>query len=157
MGEWSFGFGGGPGGGATQGTEQKTPVSYAVRIAANKAALKIATFLRDRKWKGSVVDVKGADVYINAGSQQGMTMETKLSVLAVKGVVKDAESGTVLGEDTRGIGTLEVTTVQNAFSIARVVESREKVKKGDRVELATPPAPPPVAPECAARDGSLAP
>jgi curli biogenesis system outer membrane secretion channel CsgG len=157
MGEWSFGFGGGPGGGATQGTEQKTPVSYAVRIAANKAALKIAAFLRDRKWKGSVVDVKGADVYINAGSQQGMTLETKLSVLAVKGIVKDAESGTVLGEDTRAFGTLEVKTLQNAFSIARVIDSTQKVKTGDRVELATPPVLPPVSPECATRDGGVAP
>ena len=154
MGEWSFGFGGAPnGGGGT--TEQKTPVSYAVRACASKAALKIATFLRDRKWKGSVVDMKGGDLYINAGSQQGMAPQTKLSVQAVKGIVKDAENGTVLGEDLRGIGTLEVIAVQNGFSIARIVEGCKGIKKGDRVELATNPVPPPTIPECSALDGSL--
>ncbi|HET9225823.1 MAG TPA: CsgG/HfaB family protein, partial [Thermoanaerobaculia bacterium] len=74
MGEWSFGFGApGGGGGATQ---QKTPVGYAVRACVNKAAFKIATFLRDRKWKGSIVEIKSNGVYINAGSQQGMAPKT---------------------------------------------------------------------------------
>ncbi|HYN21265.1 MAG TPA: CsgG/HfaB family protein, partial [Thermoanaerobaculia bacterium] len=87
LGEWSFGFGA-PGGGGG-GTSAKTPVNYAIHACANKAAFKIATFLRDRKWKGSVVDIKKTDVYINAGQQQGMALQTKLSVQAVKGIVKD--------------------------------------------------------------------
>ena len=150
LGEWNFGWGAGGEG----KTENTTPVSYAVRACANKAAFRIATFLRDRKWKGSVVDIKGADLYINAGSQQGMAPQTKLSVQAVKGIVKDAESGTILGEDLRGIGTLEVIAVQTGFSVARVVEGCKGIKKGDRVELATNPVPPPVIPECAAMDTS---
>ncbi len=149
MGEWNFSFG--PPGGAG-GTAQKTPVGYAINACANKAAFKIATFLRDRKWKGSVVDIKGADLYINAGSQQGMALQTKLSVQSVKGIVRDRESGTVLGEDLRGIGTLEVIAVQNGFSVARIVEGCKGVKNGDRVELATNPVPPPTSPECAALD-----
>jgi curli biogenesis system outer membrane secretion channel CsgG len=151
LGEWSFGFGA-PGGGGE--TTQKTPVSYAVHACANKAALKIATFLRDRKWKGSVVDIKGADYYINAGSQQGMAPQTKLAVQSFKGFIKDA--GTILGEDLRGIGTLEVIVVQPGFSIARVVEGCKGIKKGDRVELATNPVPPPTIPECVALDTSQA-
>src|SRR4029077_15485594 len=38
-------------------SSEKTPVSYAVPACANKAAMKIAMFLRDRKWKGSVVKI----------------------------------------------------------------------------------------------------
>ncbi|HVR99683.1 MAG TPA: CsgG/HfaB family protein [Thermoanaerobaculia bacterium] len=156
MGEWGFGFGA-PDGSGSGTTTQNTPINYAIRACANKAAFKIATFLRDRKWKGSVVDIKGADLFVNAGSQQGMAPLTKLSVQAVRGIVKDAESGTVLGEDLRGIGTLEVIAVQPGFSIARVVEGCKGLKKGDRVELATNPVMPPVSPECTALDGSLAP
>jgi curli biogenesis system outer membrane secretion channel CsgG len=154
LGEWSFGFGGPDGGGETT---QKTPVSYAVRACANKAAFKIATFLRDRKWKGSVVDIKKADLYINAGSQQGMAPQTRLSVQAVRGIVKDPENGTILGEDLRGIGTLEVVAVQPGFSIARIVEGCDGIKKGDRVELATDPVAPQAIPECEALDTSQAP
>jgi curli biogenesis system outer membrane secretion channel CsgG len=156
MGEWSFGFGApdGSGGGSTQ---QTTPVGYAVRACANKAAYKIADFLKNRKWKGSVVEIKKTGIYINAGSQQGMAPQTRLSVQAVVGVVKDRESGTVLGEDLRGIGTLEVVTVQQGFSIAEVKQGCKGLKVGDRVELATEPVPPPISPECAALDTTLAP
>jgi len=167
LGEWSFGYGipaglpgrspggvpgGNPGGGGA--TSQKTPVSYAINACANKAAFKIAMFLRDRKWKGSVVDIKKADIYINAGSQQGMAPQTKLSVQSVKGIIKDRESRTVLGEDLQGIGTLEVVVVQNGFSVARVVEGCKAIKLGDRVELATSPVQPPTIPECEALDTS---
>jgi curli biogenesis system outer membrane secretion channel CsgG len=150
LGEWSFGFGNS----RDQDTAIKnTPVGYAVQACANKAAFKIAAFFRDRKWKGTVVDVKGPDLYINAGSQQGMAPQSKLSVQSVRGVVRNWD-GTSLGEDLRGIGTLEVVFVQNAFSIARVVEGCKGIKKGDRVELATDLVPPQMIPECTALDAS---
>ncbi len=135
-------------------TVEKTPVGYAVSACANKAAFEIARFLRNRKWKGSVVEVAKADVFINAGSQQGMVPQTKLIVQEVRRIIRDRESGTILGEDLRGIGTLEVIAVQTAFSVARVVEGCDGIKPGDRVELATPPVPVPTPPECAALDVS---
>jgi curli biogenesis system outer membrane secretion channel CsgG len=140
--------------GAKGSTTAKTPTNYLIQACANKAAFKIATFLRDRKWIGSIVDVKKADFYINAGSQQGMTPQAKLSVLSVRGRIIDPENHTILGEDTRGIGTLEVIAVQNGFSIARKAEGCKGIKKGDRVELATPPAPKPPVPECDVLDKS---
>ena len=144
--EWRFGFITYKG--AAGAMFQRTPVNYAVRACANKAAFEIAKFLRNRKWKGSVVDIKKADFYINAGSQQGMTPLTKLSVQSVEGIVKDLESRTILGEDLRGIGTLEVIVVQNGFSIARRTDGRERIKPGDRVELVTDPVPPKKIPAC---------
>jgi hypothetical protein len=149
MGEWSIGL---SALGNGEKTENQTPVNYAVNACANKAAFEIAKFLRNRKWKGTVIDKKKADIYINAGSQQGMTLQTKLSVQSVRGIVKDQESRTILGEDLRGIGTLEVVTVQTGFSIARIVEGCKGMKIGDRVELATDPVPTPIPPECATLD-----
>lgn len=153
-GEWSFGFGA-PGGGGS--TTSNTPTTYLIRACVNKAAFKIATFLRDQKWKGSIVDIKKADFYINAGSQQGMAPQTRLSVQSVRGIVKDPQSGTVLGEDLKGIGTLEVVSVQTGFSIARVVDGCQGIKKGDRVELASDPVLPPKIPACEALYTSTAP
>jgi curli biogenesis system outer membrane secretion channel CsgG len=168
--EWSFGFGAPDGG--EGGTSQNTPVSYAVRACANKAALKIAMFLRDRKWRGTVVEIstgdnkkvavkKSADVkkyqyFINAGSQQGMAPETLLSVQSVQGIIKD-QNGMVLGENLRGIGTMKVISVQPGFSIARIVDGCNEIKEGDRVELATEPILPPPIPECDAMDRTKAP
>ncbi len=155
MAEWSFGFSGPEVGEGS--TTEKTPVNYAIRACANKAALKIATFLRDRKWKGTVVDVKGPNVYVNAGSQQGMVSGLLLSAFTVKGIVKDVEGRMNLGEDLKGIGTLSVDSVQPGFSIAHAANGCKGIKKGDRVELASPPAPPPVPPNCKEMDQSLAP
>jgi curli biogenesis system outer membrane secretion channel CsgG len=131
-------------------TGENTPISYAVQACANKAAFKIATFLRDRKWAGSIVEIKKADVFVNAGSQQGMAPQTRLSVLALRGILRDPENGTILGEDYSGIGTLVVIAVQSGFSIARIAEGGKGIKIGDRVELATNPVPPPTIPACEA-------
>jgi hypothetical protein len=95
-----------------------------------------------------------ANIYINAGSQQGMALRAKLSAQAVRGIVKDKQSGTTLGEDLRGIGTLEVIVVQAGFSIAQIVDGCKGLKVGDRVELATAPVLPPKIPECEALDTS---
>jgi curli biogenesis system outer membrane secretion channel CsgG len=149
LGEWSLGIGASPTG-DSGGSVNKTAVGSAVSACANKAALEIARFLRDQRWKGTVVEVTKTGVLINAGSQQGMAPGTRLSVSAVKKIIRDRESGTVFGEDLRGIGTLEVTSVQNGFSVARIVEGSEGIKPGDRVELATVPAPPPAFPACSA-------
>lgn len=152
LGEWSVGWSA-PGGEKT-GTVEKTPVNYAFRACANKAAFKIATFLRTRKWKGSVVQIKGADIFVNAGSQQGMAPESLLAVQSVRGLVRDPENHTILGEDLHGIGTLKVIAVQPGFSIARVQEGCKELKQGDRVELATDPVPPQRIPACDALDKS---
>jgi curli biogenesis system outer membrane secretion channel CsgG len=152
LGEWSLDFQQESAGTGT--TRQTTPVSYAIRVCSNKAALKIAAFLRDRKWKGSVVKIEGPNVYVNAGSQQGMGPGLLLAVFRVKGVIKDLDNRMVLGEDLMGIGSLQVFAVQAGFSIGRAKESTTKYKKGDRVELATVSPPPPVPEGCKELDGS---
>lgn len=154
LGEWNFAWGSPAGVGSA--TAQNTPITYAITACTNKAAFEVARFLRDRKWKGSVVDMAKADVFINAGSQQGMAPQTILSVQKVDRIIVDRESRTVLGEATHGIGSLEVISVQPTFSVARVHEGCAGIKAGDRVELATPPAPVTTRPECAALEASLA-
>ena len=96
--------------------------------------------------------------FINAGSQQGMaSRNSKLSAFTVKGIIKDTEGRMILGEDLQGIGTLSVDSVQPGFSIAHAVLGCKKIKKGDRVELATPPVPPPGPPECKKMDATIVP
>lgn len=152
LGEWSLDFQQEKTGAGS--TRQTTPVSYAIRVCSNKAALKIAAFLRDRKWEGSVVQIKGRDVYVNAGSQQGMGQGLLLAVYRSKGTIRDLDPRMILGEDLMGIGGLEVYAVQPGFSIGRAKEATMDYKKGDRVEVARVSPPPPVPEGCKELDGS---
>jgi hypothetical protein len=156
LGEWDLSFGLSTG--EKAGRVQKMPLHYLILACANKAAYKVAMFLRNQKWKGSVVEIrkkgKADNIYINAGSQQGMMPQTKLAVFSTGEKVRDHETGTILGEDLEGIGNLEVIFVQNGFSVAQVTEllKGKRVKPGDRVELATPPASLKEIPQCDALD-----
>lgn len=88
-------------------------------------------------WTKSLVDIRNYNIYTYAGSR--MFPQAKLRVLAVRGLVKDLGAGTIIGEDRRPIGILKIVTVQNGFSIARIVEGCKEIKAGDRVELEVDP------------------
>ncbi len=145
IGEWSFDIASPKG--ATGETVNMTPINYAVQACVNKAVYKIAVYLRDQRWKGAVVEIKGPDIFINAGSNHGMKPGMLLTLFARKGVIYD--KGKLLGEDLRAIGSLKVVSVQPGFSIARVEEGAKGIKVRDRVELATVPPLPPVPAHCA--------
>lgn len=82
-----------------------------------------------------MVTIRGPDIYLNAGSENGLTLGRKLWVQAVKGIIKDPESGAILGEDTRAIGILKVVYVQKSFSVTRIVDGCKGIKVGDRLEV----------------------
>ncbi len=102
-----------------------------------------ASKITDDDWTGIIVDIKRTSIYIDAGSQQGMEPQVKLSVFSLQGVVKDAR-GRILGEDLRGIGTLNVVSVERNFSIAHILDGCKAIKIMDRVKLAAKPKSPPV-------------
>ena len=85
---------------------------------------------------GSVAQVKGDKVYINAGSNRGIQMGMKLTALAKGAALIDPETKLPLGNDAEAIGTLTVTTVNENFSIAVIVQGCKGLKVGDQVELA---------------------
>lgn len=127
---------------------QRTPVTDAAQICANKAAFRIAEFLKERKWQGEVSKVDGEDVFVNAGSRQGISLGYKFSVFARRGIVRELRDGPILGEDLKGVGTLTVIAVYESFSIARLVEGRKGIREGDRIELTAIPEGPPSFPNC---------
>jgi curli biogenesis system outer membrane secretion channel CsgG len=136
-GSWGLTIGGfgGPGGGMG-GVDRSSPIGYAVQSCLNKAAYKIAMFLKERSWTGTIVKVDGGKVYVNAGSDSGIVTGTKLIALAKGEAIVDPTTGLSLGDDTDVIGHLQVTTVKEKFSIATIVEGCDGLKKGDLVELA---------------------
>lgn len=134
--------------GAKGSTEVRTPINYAVQACVNKAAFRIMQWLQDQAWKGAVVSIKGSDLYINAGTDQGLRPGVRLSLFRRKGPVFDRNI--YLGEDLAANGTLKVFQAQPGFSIARVEEGGKGVKLYDRVELTQPLAKAAMPAECQA-------
>ena len=136
-GSWGLVLGGfgGPGGGMA-GLDRSSPIGYAVQSCLNKAAYKIAMFLKERSWTGAVAKVENGKVYVNAGSDSGLATGSKLIALSKGESIIDPTTGLSLGDDTDVIGHLQVTTVKEKFSIATVLEGCDGLKAGDLVELA---------------------
>lgn len=135
-GSWGVGLVGAGGDGlGLGGMQKKAPIGNAVQACVNKAIYALAMWLKDRPWRGSVVQVSGDKVYVNAGSDAGITMGTEMDCLAKGEALVDPETGLPLGADLELIGSLKVTSVQEKFSIATILEGCTGLKEGDRVEL----------------------
>lgn len=136
-GNWNIGLGALGGGALGGGSMQKnSPVNYAVVACINKGVYQLATWMKDRGWSGAVMKVKtDGKVYINAGRDSGLQPQTKLTVLSKGEELVDPTTGRVLGFETEAIGSLVVTSVTDAYSVAAVLEGCEEIKIGDEVQL----------------------
>jgi hypothetical protein len=115
---------------------KQAPITYSLQSCLNKGAYRLATSIKVQPWRGSVADIRGGKVYINAGSNRGIATGMKLTVLSKGEAVIDPETHMPLGGDTEAIGTLTVTTVNETFSIAAISQGCKGLKKGDQVEVA---------------------
>jgi curli biogenesis system outer membrane secretion channel CsgG len=140
-GSWGIGLGGvGGNGGGALAFQKASPIGYAVQSCINKGVYKLAMWLKDKPWRGAVVKVDGQRVYVNAGSNSGLTAGVELVALSKGKELFDPVNGESLGQETAVVGMLRLTDVQEKYSIAEVVDGCKGLKAGDRVELRnTPP------------------
>ena len=140
-GNWGFSLGGADasGGGAIS-FKKASPINYAAQSCINKGIYRLAMFLKERAWSGSVAEVDGQMVYISAGSNSGLTVGMELVALAKGKSIIDPDSGESLGAKTTVIGTLRLVDVQEKYSVAEIVDGCKGLKKGDRVELRSAPS-----------------
>jgi curli biogenesis system outer membrane secretion channel CsgG len=135
-GNWGFSLGGADvGGGGALSFEKASPINYAAQACIHKGVYKLAMWLKDRPWSGSVADVDGQTVYISAGSNSGLIVGLELAALARGKELFDPDTGESLGAKTAVVGTLRLVDVQERYSIAEIVDGCKGLKKGDRVEL----------------------
>ena len=139
-GSWGIGLGGlGLGAGKLLGAlgsfQKNAPISYAVESCIQKGVYKLANWLGDKAWKGSIIKVASDKVYLNAGANQGLETGMTLTALSTGEELIDPETGLNLGSESEVIGTLRITQVNERFSIASVIEGCEGLTSGDRVEL----------------------
>lgn len=81
----------------------------ALRAAIVKFMNNIVAQVEKKPWSCRVADVDGQSIYLNAGSDSGMTVGQKLIVLRAGKVIKDPTTGLVIGNAEEKTGEMKIT------------------------------------------------
>jgi curli biogenesis system outer membrane secretion channel CsgG len=80
----------------------------ALRAAIAKFTDNIVQQVEKKPWSCRVADVDGQNIYLNAGSESGVKIGTKMIVLRSGKVIKDPTTGLVIGTAEDKIGEMKV-------------------------------------------------
>ena len=106
----------GYGSGTTAGRSKL--IGDALRQATDDLARKLVARLHTVPWSGRIAQVTGSQVYINAGTDLGLTSGTPLDVYRPGRAIVDQATQQLLGREEMLIGQLVVRDVQERFAIA---------------------------------------
>lgn len=110
----------------------KTPVGQAVIAGINQAVFELIKQVGAKPPEGSVVKADAAQIYTNLGSDS-VAVGDRLQVLKKGEELIDPETGISLGGSMTSLGDIEVSQVQEKFSIARPVSLSATPDRGDTV------------------------
>ncbi len=99
-----------------------TPLGRASRDALAAAAAFIVKALANGEWEARVIRSAKGQIYLNAGGEAGIAAGTRFDIFRAGEPLIDPASGLDLGSPERRVGSLEVTTVQPKYAVARLVE-----------------------------------
>lgn len=116
----------------------KTPIGQAVTAAINEGVYDLIAQIGARPASGSVVKADGQGIYLNLGAG-AVQVGDRLSLMSKGEALIDPETGISLGSQETEIGSVEVTSVQDRFSIARLTGG-QMPKTGDIVRSHRAPA-----------------
>ncbi|HEX9920856.1 MAG TPA: CsgG/HfaB family protein [Candidatus Methylomirabilis sp.] len=121
--------------GAGGGTSyDETVVGKALRGAIDDLGNKIVQKLERIPWSGRIARVSGEKVYVNAGSEVGLTEGLKLTAYSMGEPIIDPSTGLTLGYDESPIGELVITQVREKYSVA-IPQSGQGFREKDVVRL----------------------
>lgn len=109
------------------GAYDKSPLGKATTTAIDKAVEKIILKLGKTPWQAMVADYDGSskEVTINAGEELGVADGDFFEVYRVTKVIKDPETGAVLGKKTSKVGSVKITSVEKKFAVGLLVDGTE--------------------------------
>ena len=119
--------------GADLGGFKKTNVGKAVEAAIDEAVAFITSQVKDMPWTGSVIMVKGNQVFVNRGSREGVSSGQTFKV-GISEVLRDPDTGETLDVSFEEKGQVRVESVKEKVSICTVV-SGEGFERGMAVAL----------------------
>lgn len=134
--EFGFGGAGWGSGGALGGflsSYSKTPIGQAVMSAVNIGVYELAKQIGNAPASGSVIKVDEDRVYVNVGDDVLDPGDTLTAVVMGEELI-DPDTGLSLGGEEEAIGTLQVISVQEKFSIAEALQcDLSRLQRGDKV------------------------
>lgn len=110
----------------------KTPIGQAVIAGINQAVFELIKQVGAKPAEGSIVKADPTQIYINLG-QDAVAVGDRLQILKKGEELIDPDTGISLGGSTTSIGEIEVSQVQEKFSIARPVTLNGTADRGDKV------------------------
>jgi hypothetical protein len=112
---------------------KKTPLGKATQIAIDRALSYISERMAKIPWQGRVVTVKDGLVYINAGSDTGITNGETFVVYRKGESLIDPETGVELGAEKTKIGDIIISEIEPKFSKAKILSNTTEIKASDLV------------------------
>jgi curli biogenesis system outer membrane secretion channel CsgG len=114
----------------------QTPIGQATRAAMQDALQFImATAFKAVTPSFSIVKVEGGMAYLNAGATSNVRVGDVFMVYAKGEDLVDPDTGLKLGSDEKMIGSIQVITVQEKFSIGTIRGGTGAMKRGDLVKV----------------------
>jgi curli biogenesis system outer membrane secretion channel CsgG len=98
-----------------------TPLGQASRAAITKVVQTLVAGMPEPRWSAKVVEVRDGVVYLNAGTDGGVSPGQVLEVYEVQQPLIDPDTGRNLGAPDKLLGEIRIETVQAGFSTATAV------------------------------------
>lgn len=116
--------------GATLGlnTLKSTSMGKALEDAIRKALAGLTVDNKRAPWTGLVVDVRGDTVILNAGADQNVGAGMVFGVYRRGETLTDPGTGEVLDVDIQRLGSVQVESVRDKVSTARMVEGQSPAR-----------------------------
>jgi curli biogenesis system outer membrane secretion channel CsgG len=115
----------------------QTPIGQATRAAMQEAVQRIMAAtgsMAAGSGSFAIVQVEGPRAYINAGSAANVRPGDVYQVYSKGNELIDPDTGLKLGSSERPIGSIQITEVQENFSIGTIQLSTAAIQRGDRVK-----------------------
>ena len=110
----------------------KTPIGQAVIAGINKGIYELAKQIGAEPAAGSIIQVKGGQIWINLG-RGSVSVGEELRVWEKGEALIDPDTGISLGSMDTDIGGIRVMQVQERFSIAAEVSMTGQASRGHKV------------------------
>lgn len=119
--------------GFKKSNKETDPLDKAVQQLIDRAVNAVCVSLRDKPYRGRVVQVSDRTIVVSASARNGAKEGDSFTVLSVGKELKDPYTGELLGREEHEVGKLRITKVRDKYSFAKP-DSKFKVKPGDFIQ-----------------------
>lgn len=113
---------------------KNTPLGETAEECINKCVDHIISVMSNVPFSARVAEVDGSDIYINAGTNRGVTEGMVLGLYKTGKIITDPDTGLPLDVKLEKIGSVKVDSVQEKLSVCSLVDG-QMPKRGDNLRL----------------------